>query len=226
MGTAGQRTRFKAFVVIGDNDGHIGLGVKCSKEVATAIRGAIILAKTAVIPVRRGYWGSTLGNPHTVPCKVTASAVPSWCVSSLPPVVRALSAPLSPRSFSPSLVSRIATRALAARHPPSVTLLRLRLLPSSAPTPSLPPTCGPRRLTRPTLTLPTLPSSPRSSVKCLFSESTSFLFVAHVLIFPVICFFRERSKNKSKLVIWHPKKKKKKNFIWPPKKKKKKKKKS
>lgn len=69
--TAGQRTRFKAFVVIGDGDGHIGLGVKCSKEVATAIRGAIILAKTAVIPVRRGYWGSKLGQPHTVPCKVT-----------------------------------------------------------------------------------------------------------------------------------------------------------
>ena len=49
---AGQRTRFKAFVAIGDHDGHIGLGVKCSKEVATAIRGAIILAKLSVIPVR------------------------------------------------------------------------------------------------------------------------------------------------------------------------------
>ena len=49
---AGQRTRFKAFVAIGDYDGHIGLGVKCSKEVATAIRGAIILAKLSVIPVR------------------------------------------------------------------------------------------------------------------------------------------------------------------------------
>merc|ERR1712038_955626 len=40
---AGQRTRFKAFVAIGDYNGHVGLGVKCSKEVATAIRGAIIL---------------------------------------------------------------------------------------------------------------------------------------------------------------------------------------
>jgi len=39
---AGQRTRFKAFVVV-------GLGVKCSKEVATAIRGAIILVKLIVI---------------------------------------------------------------------------------------------------------------------------------------------------------------------------------
>lgn len=70
---AGQRTRFKAIVVVGDGNGHIGLGVKCSKEVATAIRGAIILAKLSVIPVRRGYWGNKIGLPHTVPCKVTGS---------------------------------------------------------------------------------------------------------------------------------------------------------
>lgn len=68
---AGQRTRFKAFVIIGDSDGHVGLGVKCSKEVATAIRGAIILAKLAVVPVRRGYWGNMIGDPHTVPMKVS-----------------------------------------------------------------------------------------------------------------------------------------------------------
>ena len=70
---AGQRTRFKAFVAIGDSSGHVGLGVKCSKEVATAIRGAIILAKLSVIPVRRGYWGNKIGQPHTVPCKVCVS---------------------------------------------------------------------------------------------------------------------------------------------------------
>jgi len=68
---AGQRTRFKAFVAIGDHNGHVGLGVKCSKEVATAIRGAIVAAKLAIIPVRRGYWGNKIGKPHTVPCKVT-----------------------------------------------------------------------------------------------------------------------------------------------------------
>lgn len=67
---AGQRTRFKAFVAVGDYNSHIGLGVKCSKEVATAIRGAIILAKLSVVPVRRGYWGNKIGKPHTVPCKV------------------------------------------------------------------------------------------------------------------------------------------------------------
>lgn len=68
---AGQRTRFKAFVAVGDGDGHLGFGVKCSKEVATAIRGAITLAKLSVIPIRRGYWGNKIGKPHTVPCKVS-----------------------------------------------------------------------------------------------------------------------------------------------------------
>jgi len=69
--SAGQRTRFKAFVAVGDNNGHIGLGVKCSSEVATAIRGAITSAKLNVAPVRRGFWGKSAGLPHTVPCKVT-----------------------------------------------------------------------------------------------------------------------------------------------------------
>ena len=76
---AGQRTRFKAFVAIGDSEGHVGLGVKCAKEVATAIRGAIILAKLSVIPVRRGYWGAALGEPHTVPSKVSGKVGSVMC---------------------------------------------------------------------------------------------------------------------------------------------------
>lgn len=80
---AGQRTRFKAFVVVGDSNGHVGLGVKCSKEVATAIRGAIILAKLTLVPIRRGYWGGKIGEPHTVPCKVTGKCG-SVCVRLVP----------------------------------------------------------------------------------------------------------------------------------------------
>lgn len=68
--SAGQRTRFKAFVAVGDSAGHIGLGVKCSAEVANAIRGAITIAKLNVVPVRRGYWGRMANEPHTVPTKV------------------------------------------------------------------------------------------------------------------------------------------------------------
>ncbi len=66
---AGQRTRFKAIVVIGDSEGHVGLGIKTSKEVATAIRAAIIIAKLSVLPIRRGYWGTNLGAPHSLPTK-------------------------------------------------------------------------------------------------------------------------------------------------------------
>ncbi|KAI5062069.1 hypothetical protein GOP47_0022608 [Adiantum capillus-veneris] len=53
-----------------DNNGHVGLGVKCSKEVATTIHGAIILAKLSVIPVHRGYWGNKIGS------RIVASRVP------------------------------------------------------------------------------------------------------------------------------------------------------
>ena len=67
---AGQRTRFKAFVIVGDFTGHIGLGVKVASEVATAIRGAIASAKLSLVPIRLGFWGTKIGAPHTVPVKV------------------------------------------------------------------------------------------------------------------------------------------------------------
>jgi len=68
---AGQRTKFKAIVALGDSNGHVGLGVKCSKEVAIAIRGGLNMAKLTVVPVRRGYWGNKFAKPHTVPTKVS-----------------------------------------------------------------------------------------------------------------------------------------------------------
>ncbi|CAE8594486.1 unnamed protein product [Polarella glacialis] len=70
MTSAGQRNRFVCYVLVGDQNGHIGLGAKCSKEVAGAIKGGIISAKMNLIPVRRGYWGNRLGFPHTMPMKV------------------------------------------------------------------------------------------------------------------------------------------------------------
>ncbi|VDO29606.1 unnamed protein product [Brugia timori] len=65
----GLRTRFRAFVAIGDKNGHVGLGMQCAKRVSTAIRLAIYRAKTAVVPVRRAYWHTEHGLPHTIPCK-------------------------------------------------------------------------------------------------------------------------------------------------------------
>jgi len=70
--SAGQRTRFKAYVLLGNCNGHVALGHKSAKEVATAIRGAIINAKLNMIPVRRGWWGSTLGEAHTIATKLSA----------------------------------------------------------------------------------------------------------------------------------------------------------
>lgn len=69
--TAGQRTRFKVWVLIGDGKGHIGLGQKAHKEVQGAIKGAIRDAKMNIIPVRMGYWGNNIAQPHTVPTKIT-----------------------------------------------------------------------------------------------------------------------------------------------------------
>lgn len=76
---SGQRTRFKAFLIVGDSNGHVGFGVKCAKEVATAIRGAIIAAKLSIVPVRRGYWGNNIGLPHTVPMKVSGKCASVRC---------------------------------------------------------------------------------------------------------------------------------------------------
>ena len=68
---AGQRTRFKAVVAVGDGDGHVGVGSKLAKEVQVAMKGAVIAAKLNIVPVRRGYWGGKLGKPHTIATKIT-----------------------------------------------------------------------------------------------------------------------------------------------------------
>lgn len=68
---SGQRTRFRAFLLVGDQKGHVGIGQKVSGEVANAIRGALIDAKLSLVPTRIGWWGARFGAPHTVPCKVT-----------------------------------------------------------------------------------------------------------------------------------------------------------
>ena len=66
----------KAVVVIGDSNGHVGLGIKTAKEVASAIKAAIVIAKLSIIPIRRGYWGSNLGQPHSCHVKSLVNVVP------------------------------------------------------------------------------------------------------------------------------------------------------
>lgn len=71
---AGQRTRFQAYMAVGDKNGYIGVGCKVAKEAQLAIRGAAIQARLAIVPVRRGYWGNKIGLPHTVAMKVTGKS--------------------------------------------------------------------------------------------------------------------------------------------------------
>lgn len=100
---AGQRTRFKAIVIVGDYNGHIGVGIKHAKEVQFAIKGAVVDAKLNIIPVRRGYWGNRIGNPHTVPCKVTGK---SGSVR-----VRLIPAPRGTSIVGPAAIKKVLTLA-------------------------------------------------------------------------------------------------------------------
>ena len=58
---AGQRNRFRAHVIVGNNDRIIGFGMGVSKEVAIAVKKAVVQAKCHIVPVRLGYWGGKLG---------------------------------------------------------------------------------------------------------------------------------------------------------------------
>ena len=69
--TAGQRMRMKCWVLVGDGKGHVGLGSKAHKELQIAIQAATNRAKMAILPVRMGYWGNKINQPHTVPMKVS-----------------------------------------------------------------------------------------------------------------------------------------------------------
>ncbi len=71
MTASGQRSRFKAVVLVG-TDGFIGVGSAKSREVGPAIRKAIDRAKLSVIPILRGCGSKECGcgHTHSVPFKV------------------------------------------------------------------------------------------------------------------------------------------------------------
>jgi len=70
---AGERSRFRAIVAVGNNDGYIGVGEGKARQVRTAIDKGTIQAKLNVIPVRRGCgsWECRCGKAHTLPFTVT-----------------------------------------------------------------------------------------------------------------------------------------------------------
>lgn len=69
---AGEKSRFKAIVAVGNRDGYIGLGSGKASQVRNAIEKAAVDARLKVIPVRRGCgsWECGCGKPHSVPFQI------------------------------------------------------------------------------------------------------------------------------------------------------------
>lgn len=66
---AGELSRFKTVVVIGNGDGFVGIGTGKAKQLRFSIDKAIINAKLNIVPVRRGCgsWECLCGTSHSVP---------------------------------------------------------------------------------------------------------------------------------------------------------------
>ena len=69
---AGEKSRFKAIVTVGNRDGYVGLGSGKARQVRTAIEKAAINARLNITPVRRGCgsWECGCGKPHSLPFQV------------------------------------------------------------------------------------------------------------------------------------------------------------
>lgn len=69
---AGEVSRFQVTVVVGNENGYVGIGMGKAKQIRQAIEKAIKNAKLNIIPVRRGCgsWECLCGEPHSVPFKV------------------------------------------------------------------------------------------------------------------------------------------------------------
>jgi len=69
---AGEKSRFKAIVAVGNRDGYIGLGAGKASQVRTAIEKAAAAARLNIVPVKRGCgsWECGCGKPHSVPFQV------------------------------------------------------------------------------------------------------------------------------------------------------------
>jgi len=69
---AGEKSRFKAIVAVGNRDGYAGLGSGKAGQVRTAIEKGAIEARLNITPVRRGCgsWECGCGKPHSLPFRV------------------------------------------------------------------------------------------------------------------------------------------------------------
>lgn len=70
---AGERSRFKAIVAVGNRDGYLGIGAGKATQVRTAIEKAARDARLNITVIRRGCgsWECGCGQPHSLPFHVT-----------------------------------------------------------------------------------------------------------------------------------------------------------
>ncbi|MGC8752915.1 MAG: 30S ribosomal protein S5 [Fervidicoccaceae archaeon] len=73
---AGELSRFKTVVVIGNGEGFVGIGTGKAKQLRFSIEKAIINAKLNIVPVRRGCgsWECLCGTSHSVPFKTVGKS--------------------------------------------------------------------------------------------------------------------------------------------------------
>jgi small subunit ribosomal protein S5 len=69
---AGEKSRFKAIVAVGNKDGYIGIGNGKASQVRNAIEKAAANARLNIVPIKRGCgsWECSCGQPHSVPFQV------------------------------------------------------------------------------------------------------------------------------------------------------------
>ncbi len=65
----GRRAKYKAIVIVGDRNGHIGLGLGKDQEVTAAVSEATRNAKKNIIPIYLGCgsWECNCGTQHSIP---------------------------------------------------------------------------------------------------------------------------------------------------------------
>ncbi|RLE62273.1 MAG: 30S ribosomal protein S5 [Thermoprotei archaeon] len=73
---AGEVSQFQVTVVIGNENGYVGVGVGKGKQIRQAIEKAIINAKLNIMPVRRGCgsWECLCNMPHSVPFRTVGKS--------------------------------------------------------------------------------------------------------------------------------------------------------
>ncbi|AWR97300.1 30S ribosomal protein S5 [Acidianus sulfidivorans JP7] len=73
---AGELSRYKVLIIMGNYDGYIGIGIGKAKQLRVAIQKSIRDAKMNIIPVRRGCgsWECTCGEPHSLPFTVVGKS--------------------------------------------------------------------------------------------------------------------------------------------------------